>query len=54
MNLFKTVLSYLILFCLFSASYAGDIKGKVKYDGKPPKKKPLRMDADPVMSLIHI
>ena len=53
MNLFKTVLSYLILFFLFSFAEAGDIKGKVKYDGKPPKKKPLRMDADPVCGSSH-
>ena len=53
MNLFKTVLSYLILFFLFSVVEAGDIKGKVKYDGKPPKKKPLRMDADPVCGSSH-
>ena len=53
MNLFKTVLSYLILFCFMSVVYSGDIKGKVKYDGKPPKKKPLRMDADPVCGASH-
>ena len=53
MNLFKIVLSYLILFFLFSVVEAGDIKGKVKYDGKPPKKKPLRMDADPVCGSSH-
>ena len=27
---------------------AGTLKGHVKYDGKLPKKKKLRMDADPV------
>ena len=53
MNLFKTILSYLILFCLSSVAYSGDIKGKVKYDGKAPKKKPLRMDADPVCGASH-
>tara|TARA_B100000965_G_C19505126_1_gene719262 strand:- start:450 stop:1157 length:708 start_codon:yes stop_codon:yes gene_type:complete len=53
MNLFKTIISYLILFCFFSTSNAGDIKGTVKYDGKPPKKKPLRMDADPVCGAAH-
>jgi len=53
MNLFKTILSYIILFCFFSSSNAGDIKGTVKYDGKPPKKKPLRMDADPVCGAAH-
>ena len=53
MNLFKTALSYLILFFLISVAHSGDIKGKVKYDGKPPKKKPLRMDADPVCGASH-
>ena len=42
-----------MLFCLFAVSNAGDINGKVKYDGKPPKKKPLRMDADPVCGAAH-
>ena len=53
MNLLKTLLSFIILFCFISELNAGDIKGKVKYDGKPPKKKPLRMDADPVCGSSH-
>ena len=53
MNLFKTIFSFLMLFCFFAVSNAGDINGKVKYDGKPPKKKPLRMDADPVCGAAH-
>ena len=32
---------------------AGTLKGHVKYDGKPPKKKRLRMDADPVCGSSH-
>jgi len=32
---------------------AGTLKGHVKYDGKPPKKKKLRMDADPVCGSAH-
>ena len=32
---------------------AGTLKGHVKYDGKPPKKKTLRMDADPVCGAAH-
>ena len=32
---------------------AGTLKGHVKYDGKPPKKKRLRMDADPVCGSAH-
>ena len=53
MNLFKTIFSFLMLFCFFEVSNAGDINGKVKYDGKPPKKRPLRMDADPVCGAAH-
>ena len=32
---------------------AGTLKGHVKYDGKAPKKKKLRMDADPVCGSSH-
>ena len=31
----------------------GTLKGHVKFDGKPPKKKTLRMDADPVCGSSH-
>jgi plastocyanin len=31
-----------------SVIFAGDVKGKITFDGKAPKMKPLRMDADPV------
>ena len=53
MNIFKSILTFLILFCFLDNANAGDIKGKVKYDGKPPKKRPLRMDADPVCAASH-
>ena len=53
MNIFKSILTFLILFCFLDNANAGDIKGKVKYDGKPPKKRPLRMDADPVCGSSH-
>ena len=53
MNIFKSILTFLILFCFLNEANAGDIKGKVKYDGKPPKKRPLRMDADPVCGSSH-
>ena len=38
---------------LFSSIDAGTLKGHVKYDGKAPKKKKLRMDADPVCGSSH-
>ena len=49
----KTIL-LLITFTIMSVSIdAGTLKGHVKYDGKPPKKKRLRMDADPVCGSSH-
>ena len=53
MNLFKSILTFLILFCTLDYIDAGNIKGKVKYNGKPPKNRPLRMDADPVCGASH-
>ena len=38
---------------LVSSIDAGTLKGHVKYDGKAPKKKKLRMDADPVCGSSH-
>ena len=38
---------------LFVSVDAGTLKGHVKYDGKAPKKKKLRMDADPVCGSSH-
>ena len=37
------ILSSIVTFC-----FAGDIQGKISFDGKAPKMKSLRMDADPV------
>jgi len=37
------ILSSVLTFC-----FAGDIQGKITFDGKAPKMKSLRMDADPV------
>ena len=42
------ILGMLIIFLLVNFGFSGDIKGKIKFDGKAPKMKPLRMDADPV------
>ena len=38
---------------IFTALDAGSLKGHVKYDGKAPKPKRLRMDADPVCGSSH-
>ena len=38
----------LILSSVLTFGFAGDIQGKITFDGKAPKMKSLRMDADPV------
>ena len=45
-------ISIIYIFCSIGLN-AGTLKGHVKYDGKPPKKKKLRMDADPVCGSSH-
>ena len=47
---FKVLITCVLLFTLADA---GTLKGHVKYDGKSPKKKRLRMDADPVCGSSH-
>ena len=42
------ILGMLILFIFVDFAFSGNVKGKIKFDGKAPKMKPLRMDADPV------
>lgn len=44
---------FLIMTFMFAALDAGTLKGHVKYDGKAPKPKRLRMDADPVCGSSH-
>ncbi len=36
-----------------SAVFAGEVSGTVKFIGKGPKAKPIRMDADPVCAASH-
>ena len=45
----------LIITIIFIISFvkAGNLTGTVSYSGKPPKKKSLKMDADPVCSSAH-
>jgi plastocyanin len=38
----------LIVFVLVNFGFSGDVEGKITFDGKAPKMKPLRMNADPV------
>lgn len=42
------LIGMLIVFVLIEISFAGDVQGKIIFDGNAPKMKPLRMDADPV------
>lgn len=48
----KKQLFFTMLFT-FSLALGGTLKGTVTYSGKPPKKKSLKMDADPVCSSAH-
>ena len=50
----KKILITSLLFGLFiNSSLCGTLKGKVNFDGKPPKNKTLKMDADPVCGSSH-
>ena len=49
----KIIFTCIIFFVSVLFIEAGTLKGHVKYIGKPPKKKRLRMDADPVCGAAH-
>ena len=53
MKLRKSVIGSLLLVFVSTYINAGTLKGHVKYEGKAPKKKRLRMDADPVCGSSH-
>lgn len=54
MKFYRLIKGIILSFALLPlALSAGDIVGNVKYDGKVPKAKRLRMDADPVCSASH-
>tara|TARA_Y100001968_G_C19374445_1_gene726864 strand:- start:642 stop:1352 length:711 start_codon:yes stop_codon:yes gene_type:complete len=53
MKLRKSVIGFLLLVFVSTYVNAGTLKGHVKYEGKAPKKKRLRMDADPVCGSSH-
>ena len=49
----KAINYFLLSTMAASTIFAGEVKGHVKYVGKPPKAKRLRMDADPVCAASH-
>ena len=49
----KLTLFLFISILSFSFVIAGSLSGKVNFDGKGPKKKTLKMDADPVCGSSH-
>ena len=49
----KLLSSITLSFIVTGGLIAGEITGVVKYIGKPPKAKRLRMDADPVCAASH-
>ena len=53
MNLIRFLATVLLFSTISIYLHAGSLKGHVKFDGKPPKKKTLRMDADPVCGSAH-
>ncbi|SVB40364.1 uncharacterized protein METZ01_LOCUS193218, partial [marine metagenome] len=53
MNFNKTAVLFLSFALVLTFVDAGTLKGHVKYDGKPPKAKRLKMDADPVCGSSH-
>ena len=44
----NNIIKILILSSIVTFCFAGDIQGEISFDGKAPKMKSLRMDADPV------
>tara|TARA_B100000029_G_scaffold497996_1_gene566235 strand:- start:2549 stop:3259 length:711 start_codon:yes stop_codon:yes gene_type:complete len=53
MNLKKVITSGILAVFAIVVVNAGTLNGHVKYDGKPPKAKRLKMDADPVCGTSH-
>ena len=50
----KNVFIITVLCVLFiSSALGGTLSGRVNFDGKPPKKKTIKMDADPVCGSSH-
>ena len=53
MVLRKIIISIITLGILASSIFAGSLSGRVNFQGNAPKKKTLKMDADPVCGAAH-
>ena len=53
MSQIRILIAVVLFSTIYSNIHAGSLKGSVRFDGKPPKKKKLRMDADPVCGSAH-
>ena len=53
MKMKRLFIASFISIITFSLAFSGSISGTVKFDGKGPKKKRLKMDADPVCGTSH-
>jgi len=49
----KIIINIIVISLGANILFAGEVKGNVKYVGKPPKAKRLRMDADPICAASH-
>jgi len=49
----KILIAFLFFGLFINSSLCGTLKGKVNFDGKPPKNKTLKMNADPVCGSSH-
>ena len=50
----RKIITIIIMVGIFASSiFAGSLSGRVNFQGKTPKKKTLRMDADPVCGAAH-
>ena len=47
------LLTMMISVAFINVIWAGDVSGKITFEGKAPNMKPLRMDADPVCGASH-
>ena len=49
----KAFIIFSVCSIFISSTFCGSLAGRVNFDGKPPKKKILKMDADPICGSAH-